>query len=115
MISLEDEVIKAVDLVAEQSGDKVTRLFVDSFKSAILKKYKDAYDAELAQGKVNKEHLDKAVDYCFSEACVAYRCMPIAGISDVTKENEIRSMKPMLDPLKKSIQVVLENNGVVVF
>lgn len=110
----EDKVIKAVDLVAEQSDDKTTKLLVDLFKSAILKKYKDAYDTELALGHVSKEHLDKAVDYCFSEACFAYRQMPMAGISDDTKENEIRNMKPLLDSVKEMIKILLENNGVEV-
>ena len=44
MDTLEDSVLKAVDLVAEQSQDKVTKLLVDLFKSAVLKKYKVAYD-----------------------------------------------------------------------
>ena len=114
MNKLEDSVIKAVDLVAERSDNKATKQLADLFKSTILKKYKDAYDTELAQGKVSMENLDKAVDYCFSEASFAYRQMPIVGISDDTKENEIRNMKSLLCTLKKMIMTVLENNGVQV-
>ena len=114
MNNLEDKVLTAVDLVAEQSEDKVTKQLVDLFKSAILKKYKDAYDIELAQGEVRKEHLDKAIDYCFSEVCFAYRQMPIAGISDDNKENEIKKLKPLLGSIKEAIKTILENNGVKV-
>ena len=39
---LEDKVLQAVDAVAEQADNRVMRQLVDLFKSAILKKYKDA-------------------------------------------------------------------------
>ena len=114
MDTLEDSVLKAVDLVAEQSQDKVMKQLVDLFKSAVLKKYKVAYDDELASGNVHKVNLDKTVDFCFAEACYTYRQMNIAGVSDDLKEHEIRTMKSMLGSVKKMVRKTLENQGVEV-
>ena len=114
MDTLEDSVLKAVDLVAEQSQDKVTILLVDLFKSAVLKKYKVAYDDELASGKVHKTNLDKTVDFCFAEACYAYRQMNIAGVSDDVKENEIKTMKFILGSVKEMVRSTLETHGIEV-
>lgn len=114
MDTLEDSVLKAVDLVAEQSQDKVTKQLVDLFKSAVLKKYKVAYDDELASGKVHKKNLDKAVDFCFAEACFAYRQMNIVGVSDDVKEHEIRTLKSMLGSVKEMVRSTLENHDIAV-
>ena len=43
----ERSVLQAVDVVAENSRNKVTKQIVDLFKSAVLKNYKVAFDAEL--------------------------------------------------------------------
>ena len=114
MNTLEDSVLKAVDLVAEQSQDKVTKQLVELFKSAVLKKYKVAYDDELASGNVHKVNLDKTVDFCFAEACYTYRQMNIAGVSDDLKEHEIRAMKSMLGSVKDIVRSTLENRGIEV-
>ena len=114
MDTLEDSVLKAVDIVAEQSQDKVTKQLVDLFKSAVLKKYKVAYDDELASGNVHKVNLDKTVDFCFAEACYTYRQMNIAGVSDDLKEHEIRAMKSMLGSVKDIVRSTLENRGIEV-
>ena len=114
MDTLEDSVLKAVDLVAEQSQDNVTRQLVDLFKSAVLKKYKVTYDDELASGRVHKVNLDKAVDFCFAEACYAYRQMNIDGVSDDVKENEIKTMKSILGSVKDMVRSTLENHGIEV-
>ena len=111
---LEDNVLQAVDAVAEQANNRVMRQLVDLFKSAVLKKYKEAYDRELTLGKVYREHLNKAVDFCFSEASVLYRQMQINGVSEQSKEEEIKKMKSMLGTVKDMVKNVLEKNGVVV-
>ena len=111
---LEDKVLQAVDAVAEQADNRVMRQLVDLFKSAILKKYKEVYDRELASGKVNSKYLNKAVDFCFSEACITYRQMQINGVSEERKEEEIKKLKPMLGTVKDIVKNVLEKNGVVV-
>ncbi|MBQ6187235.1 MAG: hypothetical protein IJK49_04760 [Prevotella sp.] len=114
MDTLEDRVLKAVDLVAGQSQNKVTKMLVDLFKSAVLKKYKVAFDNELAKGKVHKTNLYKTVDLCFAETCYAYRLMNIDGVSDDVKENEIKTMKSILGSVKETVRRTLENHGIEV-
>ena len=114
MNTLEDSVLRAVDAVAEESGNRVTKQLVDLFKSAVLKKYKVAFDEELKQGSVHRDNVDKAVDFCFAETCVMFRQLTIPGMDDVAKENEIGLMKSMLGDIKRQVQVILENGGVVI-
>lgn len=51
---LEDSLLVVVDAVKEQAKELVTKMIADLFKSAVLKKYKDAFDLELVQGGVHK-------------------------------------------------------------
>lgn len=44
--TLEDKLLQAIDLTADQAGDRVTRQLVDLFKSAVLREYKVAFDEE---------------------------------------------------------------------
>ena len=113
MDTLEDIVLKAVDEVAEQSGDKVTKMLVDLFKGSILKKYKTAFDKDLSEGCVRRNTLDKAVDYCFSDACFKYRGMPIDGISDDAKEKDIASFKLRLGELKRLCWRLMESRSLL--
>lgn len=114
MDTLEDLVLEEVDKVAEQSSDKVTKMLVDLFKGSILKKYKDAFDKELLDRSVHRNNLNKAIDYSFSEACLTYRGMPIDGISDEDKDNNITSFKSKLSELKDNMRLMLEINGIKV-
>ncbi len=114
METLEDKVLKAVDEVADQSEDKVTKMLVDLFKKSILEKYKTEFDKELSEGSVHRDNLNKAVDYCFSDACFIYRGMPINGISDDAKEKDIAIFRLRLGELKDNLQIVLEVCGVKV-
>ena len=47
----------------------------------------------MAFGIVYREHLDKAVDFCFSEASVLYRQMQINGVSEESKKDEVDARK----------------------
>ena len=114
MNTLEDSVLRAVDAVADESGNKVTKQLVDLFKSAVLKKYKVAFDAELKQGCVHRDNVHKALDYCFAETCVMFRQLTIPGMDDEAKDNEIGLMRSMLGDIKKQVQAILENGGVIV-
>lgn len=58
--------------------------------------------------------MEKAVDFCFADACVKYRQIPIPGVDDATKEDEIEKMKLMLREVKGMVARVLETNGIVV-
>lgn len=71
-------------------------------------------DGELASGKVHKVNMDKTVDFCFAEACFAYRQMNIVGVSDDVKEYEIMKMKSILGSVKEMVRKTLENHGIEV-
>lgn len=82
---LEDATLHAIDATAELAGDEVTKILADLFKSSALKKLKEAFGFELQQGIVNMENVDKAICFCFAEACTSYRMLQ--GITDEQKEN----------------------------
>lgn len=84
----EDGLLMSMDAIAEQSKDNTTKLLADLLKSDILKPYKNAYYQELAQGKVHKENVEKAVDFYFSEICVSFRALP--NVTGVVKDKEIK-------------------------
>ena len=113
MNTLEESVLQAVDTLAEQANDKTTKIFLDLFKSAILKKYKEAYDQELSQGSVHKETLDKAVDFSFTDTCVSFRMNPL--FADEQKESVIKAVKYSLPAIKENICEMLINKGIEVF
>lgn len=48
---LEISVLRAVDAVAKDSGNKVTKQLVDLFKSAVLKKHEIEFDYEVWLGR----------------------------------------------------------------
>ena len=92
---LEESVLLAVDTVYEQAKDQNPRMIVDFFKSAILKKYKDAFDQELMLGSVHRKNIVKAVDFCYSDICVSIRQLP--ELSGDEKERLINEGKQMKD------------------
>lgn len=107
---LEDSLLQAIDTVAEQSKDKATKILADLFKSAILKKYKDAFDEELPLGKVHKETVEKAVDFYFADACVSYRMLP--ALTDDEKERDIKIAKNNLGFIKQATYNILVSKNV---
>lgn len=115
MNTLEDSVLRAVDAVAEESGNRVTKQLVDLFKSAVLKKYKVAFDEELKQGSVHRDNVDKAVDFCFAETCVMFRQLTIPEMDDEEKEKAITHMKQILGDLKDKVRAILKERGVIEF
>ena len=80
----EEAVLHAMDAVAEQSNDNTTKMLSELMKSAILKPYKEAYYRELAEGRVHKENVEKAVDFYFSDICVSFRALP--NLTDEEKD-----------------------------
>jgi len=97
---LEESVLQAIDAVAEQSGDRITKIIADLFKSSILKRYKEAYDKEVIHGKVHRENVEKAIDFCFADACASFRLLP--GFADEQKEIEIRAAKSQIGVIKQT-------------
>ena len=107
---LEESVLLVVDSVAEQAKDQTTKMIADLFKSALLKKYKDAFDQELMQGSVHMKNIDKAVDFCYADICVSIRQLP--GLNDEKKESMIQEGKQMKNQVKMTVERILENKGI---
>lgn len=101
---LEESLLHTADALAEQANDNATKILADLFKSAILKKYKDAFDQERLEGRVHKEILFKAVDFCFADASVTFRQM--SEYTDEEKEQDIKEAKLLLGRVK---QLMLDN------
>jgi hypothetical protein len=99
-----------MNVLAEESKDNTTTMLEELLKSAILKPYKEAYYKELAQGKVHKENVEKAVDFYFSDICVSFRALP--NVIDEEKDREIRAAKQYLSLIKQTVLNVLVNNQI---
>ena len=107
---LEESVLLALDTVAEQATEQATKIIVDLFKSVVLKKYKDAFDQELAQGKVHRKIIDKAVEFCYADICVSIRKMP--RMSDSNKEKLTQEAKRIKVFVKVDVERILVNKGI---
>lgn len=108
----EEGLLRAMDELAEGAKDNTAKMLADLLKSAILKPYREAYYQELAQGKVHKENVEKAVDFYFSEICVSFRA--ILNLTDEEKDREIQSAKQQLGSIKQMVLSFLENNNIVI-
>lgn len=108
----EEALLRAMDELAEESKDNTTKMLAELLKSAILKQYKGAYYQELAQGKVHKENVEKAVDFYFSDICASFRALP--NLTDEEKDREIKAAKQHLGAIKQAVLKVLANNNIVI-
>lgn len=106
----EKSILQAMDDIADRSENQITKTLVDLFKSAVLKKYNEEYHKKLAEGKVDKDLVEDAVDFYFSEACVSFRQLP--GMTDDFKDNQIAIAKQLLPSFKEYVCITLSNNGV---
>ena len=109
---LEESVLIAADKVSKDAKDQVTKTIVNLFKSAVLKKYKDALDQELIQREVHKKNVDKAVDFCFEDICVTIRQYP--KWTDEQKEKAVRDGEMMIGTVKDAVYQILANKGIKV-
>lgn len=107
----EESFLLAIDAVKEQAKDQATKMIADLFKSAILKKYKDAFDEELTKGEVQKKNIDKAVEFCYTDICVAIRQCPT--MQDDEKGDFIQKGKDLLPTIKGFILQFLLQRGVM--
>lgn len=107
---IEESLLKAMDALEEQAEDKATKILASLFKAALLKKYQDALDLELPQGKVHKENADKAFEFRFSDACAAIRTLP--DISDDEKEDFLKEAKILKPRLKEVVYDILASNNI---
>lgn len=108
----EEALLRAMDEFAEESKDNSTKMLSELLKSAILKQYKEVYYQELAQGKVHKENVEKAVDFYFSDICVSFRVLH--NLTDEEKDREIRASKQHLSSIKQTVLNALTNNNIVI-
>ena len=110
MNQIEDSLLKAMDALEEQAEDKATKILASLFKTAVLKKYQDAFDVELPTGKVHKENVDKAFEFRFSDACAAIRSL--TGVSDTEKESVLMEAKIQKLKLQKVVYDILASNNI---
>lgn len=106
---IEEALLKAAEITSEQAKDQTTKMIADLFKSAVLKKYKDAFDQEMAQSAVHRKNIDKAVEFCYSDICFSIRRMP--QISDDEKERLIQEGKQVKNLVKVSVERILVDKG----
>ena len=107
---LEESLLLAVDTVKEQAKDQTTKMIADLFKSALLKKYKDAFDEELTKGEARQKNIDKSVEFCYTDICVAIRQCP--AMQDDEKENFIQKGKELLPTIKSVVTQILFDKGI---
>lgn len=110
---LEESLLLATDALKDQAKDQATKMFADLFKSAILKKYKDAFDQELNKGEVQKKNIDKSVEFCYTDICVAIRQCPT--MQNDEKEDLIQKGKELLPTIKGIVTQILLDKGVKIF
>jgi len=79
---------------------------------AILQKYKEQYDVEIQQGEVEKDTVDKSIDFLFENACVSFRTLP--NIKDSDKEDVIKQAQAALPSWKAMVIQNLTNKGIKV-
>lgn len=107
---IEESCLMAADSISERAKDQGTKTIMDLFKSAILKKYKVAYDHEITLGEVHKKNVDKSIDFIFSDICVTIR--QFTTMSDDYKDQLIQTAKHLLAPIKETVFHILVNKGV---
>lgn len=109
---LEDALLNATDLLIEKAKSQGEKALYNLFKSAILKKYKDQYDLDVLNGEVEKDTVDKSIDFLFENACVSFRALP--NIKDSDKENVIRQAQAALGTWKAKVIQMLKDKGIKV-
>lgn len=102
---LEESLLLAADVVKEQVKEQYTKMLAELFKSAVLKKYKDAFDDELTKGEVHQKNIDKSVEFCYNDICVTIRKSPT--IKDNEKEDLIQKGKEILPTIKRVVTQTL--------
>ena len=107
---LEESLLLSTDALKEQAKDQAIKMIADLFKSAILKKYKDAFDEELTKGEVQKKNIDKFVEFCYTDICVAIRQCPT--MQDDEKDDLCQKGKEKIPTMKSIVTQLLLDKGV---
>ena len=106
----EESLLLAVDTVKEQAKDQCTKMLAELFKSAVLKKYKDAFDDELTKGEVHQKNIDKTVEFCYNDICVTIRKSPM--MKDKEKEDLIQKGKDVLPTIKSIVTQIFKEKDI---
>ena len=109
---LEEAILKEADLLIEKAQSQGEKALYNLFKSAILQKYKEQYDVEIQQGEVEKDTVDKSIDFLFENACVSFRTLP--NMKDSDKEDVIKQAQAALPSWKVMVIQNLTNKGIKV-
>ena len=109
---LEEAILKEADLLIEKAKGQGEKALYNLFKSAVLKKYKDQYDVDIQQGEVEKDTVDKSIDFLFENACVSFRTLP--NIMDSDKEDVIKQAQAALPSWKAMVIQNLTKKGIKV-
>lgn len=109
---IEETLLKGADELIEQAKSQGEKALYNLFKSAILKKYKDQYDADILQGEVKKETVDKSIDFLFEDTCASFRTLPY--IEDSVKEEAIKRAQAYLTSWKQTVPQILAEKGIKV-
>ena len=107
---LEEAILKEADLLIEKAKGQGEKALYNLFKSAVLKKYKDQYDVDIQQGEVEKDTVDKSIDFLFENACVSFRTLP--NIMDSDKEDVIKQAQIYLGSWKQMVTQILIDKGI---
>lgn len=67
---LDNVLLLTTDALKDQAKDQSKKMIAELYKSAILKKYKDAFDEEFTKGEVQKKNIDKVVEFFYTDICM---------------------------------------------
>ena len=107
---IEQSLLNEMDVLIEKAQSQGEKAIYELFKTAVLKKYQDAFEVELSKGKVHKENVDKAFEFRLADACAAFRTLP--DISDDEKESFLKEAKLQKTRLKKVVYDILANHNI---
>ena len=107
---LEEALLKEADLLIEKAKSQGEQALYNLLMSAILKKYKDQYDVDIQQGEVEKDIVDKSINFLFENACVSFRTL--LNIKDLDKEDVIKKAQAALPSWKAMVIQNLTNKGI---
>ena len=107
---IEDTLLKGTDMLIEKAESQSEKALYNLFKSAILKKHKDQYDADVQQGEVKKETVYKSIDFLFEDACAKFRVLP--NVSSDAKECVVRRAQTFLETFKPQAIQLLSDKGI---
>lgn len=96
----------------KRAEEIVNAIHDDQFKLAVLEKYKDAIDQELAQVEMHKKNVDKAVDFCYEDICFAIRRS--LKWEDEEKERLVSEGKIMTGAVKATVYQILADKEIKV-